>query len=359
MLLEREDVNPNQTVAGYSRAPLSWAAQNGHEGIVKMLLERKGVNPDQADTEYGQTPPWWAANHWHEGIVKMLLQREDVNPDPTDTIYGRTPLSWAAETGHEGIVKMLLERKDVNPNQADTKHGKTPLSWAAENGHEGIVNLLMKRNDISTSILGNMNQIPQSLALSEGNDTVRQELGTPGCATADSGGPSSLPPPAVPQEACVVEMQFTSHDPNPNTTDPNYQPTPLLAAHCEQPRLLDPPDPVSKSARECDNVDCAVADGCGPISPPPSTLPRDECIREMQFRSHDPNPDTIDPNGQPAPLPTTPDQPSTLLDSRDYVTGAADSGLPPQSPRRSQPPPIWPLGLCCRRRKIKAHLSNS
>jgi len=164
----------------------------------------------------------------------------------------------------------------------------------------GIVNLLMKRNDISTAIPGIMNQIPQPLALSERHDRVRQELGTAGCATANSGGPSSLPLPAVPREECVVEMQFTSRDPNANTTDSDAQPTPLLAAHREQPRLFDPPDPVSQSAREWDNVDCAVADGCGPISPPPSTLPRDECIGEMQFRSHDPNPDTIEPNGQPA-----------------------------------------------------------
>jgi len=146
----------------------------------------------------------------------------------------------------------------------------------------------------------------------------------------------------------------TRQTPMPNPR-PYYQPS----AHREQPRLLGLPGPLSKSAREWHNVDCAAADGCGPISPPPSTLSRDECIGEMQFRSHDPNPHTIDPNGQPAPLPTTPDQRPRLLDSRDYVTGAADSGLPPQSPRGSQPPPIWPLGLCCRRRKIKAHLSNS
>jgi len=394
MLLEREGVNPNQTVTKYGHTPLSWAAENGHQGIVKMLLEREGVNPDQADTFNGQTPLSWAAEKGHEGIVKMLLGQKDVNPDQADTLYGQTPLSWAAQNGHEGIVKMLLERQgvnpdqadtvfgqtplllaavggyegivkmllereDVDPNQADTLYGRTPLSWAAEKGHEEIVNLLMKPNDISTAIPGNMNQIPQSLALSEGNDRVRQELGTAGCATADSGGPSSLPPPAVPREECVVEMQFTSHDPNPNTTDPDAQPTPLPVAHREQPRLLGPQDSVSQPAREWDNIDCAVADSGGPISPPPSTLPRDQCVEMMQFRSHDPNPDTIDLNSQPAPLPVAPDQRLRILDPRDSVTGAADSGLPPQSPKRSQPPPIWPLGLCCRRRKIKAHPINT
>ena len=46
-----------------------------------MLLKREDVNPDQPDTKYGRAPLWWAAEKGHEGIVKMLLERRDVNPD--------------------------------------------------------------------------------------------------------------------------------------------------------------------------------------------------------------------------------------------------------------------------------------
>jgi len=63
-------------------------------------LERKDVVPDRPDTKYGQTPLSWAAERGHEGIVKMLLERKDVNPDHPDTRYGRTPLSLAAKNGH-------------------------------------------------------------------------------------------------------------------------------------------------------------------------------------------------------------------------------------------------------------------
>jgi len=143
MLLEREDVNPNQADTFYGRTPLWWAAERGHEGIVKMFLERKDVNPNQAATNYGQTLLSWAARRGDEGIVKMLLEREDVNPNQADTEYGRTPLSLAAESGHEGIVKMLLEREDVNHSQADTGYGQTPLLWAAKKGHEGVVKMLL------------------------------------------------------------------------------------------------------------------------------------------------------------------------------------------------------------------------
>ena len=87
------------------------AAERGHEGVVKMLLEREDIDPDQADSKRGQTPLVWAAQNGHHGVVKMLLEREDVNPDHIDTKWGRTPLAWAAKHGHEKIVKMLSKQK--------------------------------------------------------------------------------------------------------------------------------------------------------------------------------------------------------------------------------------------------------
>ena len=158
MLLEREDVNPDQPDTYYGQTPLSWAAANGHEGVVKMLLERRDVNPNQADIKYGRTPLWWATKGRYEGVVKIVLEREGVNPNQPDTEYGRTPLWWAAEKGYEGIVKMLLERGEVNPDQADTECGWTPLSLAAANRHKGIVKILFERKDVRTFMPDNMNQ---------------------------------------------------------------------------------------------------------------------------------------------------------------------------------------------------------
>jgi ankyrin repeat protein len=59
------------------------------------------------DTEYGRTPLSWAAGQGHEEVVKLLLQTGKVDVDSKDTEYGRTPLSWAAEEGHEEVVKLL------------------------------------------------------------------------------------------------------------------------------------------------------------------------------------------------------------------------------------------------------------
>ena len=126
---------------------LLWAAKNGHEGVVTMLLEREDVNPNQLDDKYGLTPLTWAATKGHEEVVAMLLKREDVNPNQADTKRGRTPLSWAAQEGYEGVIKTLLERDGVDPNQAETEHGETPLLLAAERGDEGVVRTLLEQKD--------------------------------------------------------------------------------------------------------------------------------------------------------------------------------------------------------------------
>ena len=160
-LLGKRHVNPD-SLSKSGRKPLSWAAENGHEGIVKLLLGRGDVNPSTPDMESGETPLLCAAKNGHEGVVKLLLGRGDVNPDSSDE-SGRTPLSWAADNGHEGIVKLLLGREDVNPDRS-SKSGRTPLSWAVENGHEEIVKLLLERKDVNPNISSISGQTPLTLA---------------------------------------------------------------------------------------------------------------------------------------------------------------------------------------------------
>jgi len=176
MLLEQEEINPDQADTDYGRTPISYAAEKGHSGIVKMLLEREGVNPDRADTDDGQTPISWAAWSGHEGIVKMLLEREEVNPDHPDTGYGQTPLSLAAENGHAGIVKILLGREEVNPGKAETGFGRTPLSFAAEGGHEGVVKMLLGREEVNPGQADLSGRTPISWATEKGHGGIVKML---------------------------------------------------------------------------------------------------------------------------------------------------------------------------------------
>ena len=172
LLLREKKIQLNQLDADYGRTALSWAAGNGHEGVVRLFLRRKFVNlggvgrqlekaaqavgslfgrryanPDRS-SYCGRTPLSWAAENGHEGIVRLLLGQKRVNPGTPDTKHGRTPLSWAAGNGHEGIVKLLLGRQDVNADTSDPVFGRTPLSWAAEKGHEGTLRALLGREDV-------------------------------------------------------------------------------------------------------------------------------------------------------------------------------------------------------------------
>ena len=57
----------------YGQTPLSWAAENGHEAVVKLLLE-KGADVECKSND-GRTPLWWAAEKGHEAVVKLLLEK--------------------------------------------------------------------------------------------------------------------------------------------------------------------------------------------------------------------------------------------------------------------------------------------
>ena len=148
LLLERGNVDPNRPDAR-DRTPVASAALMGHEGVVKLLLERENVDPNRPDS-YGRTPLVNAATKGNEGVVKLLLERGDIDPNLRDQ-DGRTPLGCAAVEGQEGIVKLLLKWENVDPNQADKKD-LTPLGGAANNGHEGVVKLLLQRRDIDPNL---------------------------------------------------------------------------------------------------------------------------------------------------------------------------------------------------------------
>jgi hypothetical protein len=143
----------------YGRTPLSWAAWEGHEAVVRLLIERDDVEADSKD-KYGRTPLLWAACEGHEAVVRLLIERDDVEADSKDN-RGRTPLSWAAWEGHELVVRLLIERDDVEADSKDS-YDRTPLSLAAEEGHEAVVRLLIERDDVEAGSKDNRGRTPLS-----------------------------------------------------------------------------------------------------------------------------------------------------------------------------------------------------
>lgn len=131
---------------GYSRSfpnrtsGLHFAARYGLLYLTERFLVGKhgqgNIGADLRD-EYGRIPLSLAAEEGYEAVVRLLVERDDVKADLKDE-YGRTPLSFAVEEGHEAVVRRLVERDDVEADLRN-RNGRTPLLWAAWGGYKAVV----------------------------------------------------------------------------------------------------------------------------------------------------------------------------------------------------------------------------
>jgi len=122
MLLEREDINPNLENTGSGQTPISYAANNGHEGIVRMLLERNDICTDIRDKE-NQTPLSLALSQGHYQVARMISERADTESNTAGPI-NQASLSPSTEDREDHIVETQLG--DDHPNTADPIRQPTP-----------------------------------------------------------------------------------------------------------------------------------------------------------------------------------------------------------------------------------------
>ncbi|KAI9766614.1 MAG: hypothetical protein M1840_006425 [Geoglossum simile] len=171
MGLLKKEYNPDLQDS-YGRTPLSWAAKNGHEAVVKLLLATERVNLDSKATIYKGTPLSWAAENGHQAVVKLLLATERVDLDSKDISWERTPLSWAAGNGYDAVVKLLLATERVDLDSKDISWERTPLSWAAGNGYDAVVKLLLATERVGLDYKDSRGRTPLSWAAGNGHQAV-------------------------------------------------------------------------------------------------------------------------------------------------------------------------------------------
>ncbi|KAL8365058.1 hypothetical protein RB595_004057 [Gaeumannomyces hyphopodioides] len=167
----------------FGRTPLSWAAERRHEAVVKLLLATGKVDVDSKDKD-GQTPLSWAAERGREAVVKLLLATGKVDVD-TKERDGQTPLWLAVLNRHEAVVKLLLATGKVDVDSKD-KNGRTPLSWAAERRHEAVVKLLLATGKVNVDLKDKNGRTPLSWAAERGHEAVVQLLLATGKVDVDS-----------------------------------------------------------------------------------------------------------------------------------------------------------------------------
>lgn len=202
-------------------APLSWAAEGGHEGVIQLLLDsvfvpvdvffslaaRRGyealcrallaIRPAGVNAKVDdRTPLFEAATHGNEAIVRILLAACQVDLDAKCLFPGKNPedfwsypmldlghwtrtaLSQAAFSGKESIVRLLLDTGKVDVNIQDEK-GDTPLLYAIAEGHEDTVKLLLKQDMIGVNIGNKEGETPLTSAVAYGRtEIVELLLGT-------------------------------------------------------------------------------------------------------------------------------------------------------------------------------------
>ena len=196
----------------YNRTPLSWAAEAGHEAVVRLLIDQPGVENDSKG-EWGRSPLSWAAARGHEAVVKLLIDHPDVQKNSRDR-WGRSPLALAAWAGHEAVVQLLIDQPGVE-NDSKGIWGETPLLWAARNGHEAVVQLLIDQPDVQKNSRDEDGRTPLARALINGHEAVaRMLINQPDVEkdSRDEGGKTPLAWALIGGHEAVVRMLIERED---------------------------------------------------------------------------------------------------------------------------------------------------
>jgi ankyrin repeat protein len=129
--------DPNQ-LSSELRTPLAWAADCGHEHLVKLLVAH-GADATVADAQ-GELPLHRACLGGHLSCVSRLLERDEEAAEVASA-SGMLPLHCAALEQSSAVVERLCGLKKLSPNRRDAE-GFSALHYAASHGAAAVVRVL-------------------------------------------------------------------------------------------------------------------------------------------------------------------------------------------------------------------------
>jgi len=104
-------------MGGWGKIPLTLAALEGDETVVRLLIKRDDVDINAKDRR-GSTPLIWAVLEGHEAVVRLLIERDGVDLNATDN-FGETAPSLATLKGNRAVVQLLNDRHNILARDSD------------------------------------------------------------------------------------------------------------------------------------------------------------------------------------------------------------------------------------------------
>ncbi|KAL2844564.1 ankyrin, partial [Aspergillus pseudoustus] len=175
--------------------------ENGHQAIVELLLEN-GAYLRSRDN-YGLTPLSRAAANGHDDIIKRLLERRTTILDAFSTIrailvwimaklitsllghvyalslsipFGSTTeTSTLSEAIEDGVTKFADWREAANMIDLEDDTGRTPLHWAIMKSHTRSVDLLLQKG-ASIELCDKESKCALHFAAETGNKILIEQL---------------------------------------------------------------------------------------------------------------------------------------------------------------------------------------
>lgn len=147
-----------QTYQGLT--PLAFAAEQGHDEIIRLLLIEYGANAN-LDDEWGTSPLFRAVHGNHTSSVKLLLEVGKANMMSTD-LDGKTPLFLAVLEDQVEMVACFVNTLGTSRDRYRDSQVQLGLilRTAAAHGSVGIVKLLISLPHVRPNVSGRSTAVP-------------------------------------------------------------------------------------------------------------------------------------------------------------------------------------------------------